>query len=164
MNNLSYSLKRLIRGLLSSRSGARQGFSLALVLILSKLNNCITTIDFQQQVDSYLKITVKSNRQEKKDYYFARLFYILILCRSKRLLDVNKDELLNYLIEILIQMNSKPLIKELCASVIVNMIQVSNLELYQSVLYPYLIKVKEQSAEQQQQQDDDNKKIVNIYG
>jgi DNA polymerase phi len=54
--DVSYAIKRLIRGLPSSRDGARQGFSLALTQLLSSLNfiNAKTVL---QLLDSFTQTT-----------------------------------------------------------------------------------------------------------
>jgi len=59
---LSYSLKRLTRGLASSRAGARQGFALALTEILAQFE-VVKTEDLLNVVADQIKLSSKANKQ-----------------------------------------------------------------------------------------------------
>lgn len=60
--SLSYALKRLTRGLASSRAGARQGFALALTEILAHMP-VVQTEDVLAIVADQVKLSAKANKQ-----------------------------------------------------------------------------------------------------
>jgi DNA polymerase phi len=60
--SLSYALKRLTRGLASSRAGARQGFALALTEILAHMP-VVQTEDVLAIVADQVKLSSKANKQ-----------------------------------------------------------------------------------------------------
>ena len=72
-SDLSYSLKRLIRGLASSRDGAREGFCLALVQVL-RTRHEIEPLDVFKQVIDLLQVPKGGTTQEEKECHFGRLF------------------------------------------------------------------------------------------
>ena len=74
-SDLVYAVKRLIRGLASSRDGARQGFSTA----LAELMRCVpavTPAEIMKLVDKYINVTNSAKSQEQKDGYFGQVFWI----------------------------------------------------------------------------------------
>ena len=60
--SLAYALKRLTRGLASSRAGARQGFALALTEILTNFS-VVRTEDVLNIVADQIKLSSKANKQ-----------------------------------------------------------------------------------------------------
>jgi hypothetical protein len=67
--SLSYALKRLSRGLASSRAGARQGFALALTEILASMP-IVQTEDVLAIVEDQVKLSAKANKQVSSDRFF----------------------------------------------------------------------------------------------
>ncbi|KAL6041087.1 DNA-directed DNA polymerase [Balamuthia mandrillaris] len=81
---LTYSVKRLVRGLASSREGARQGYALALTELLHTFP--IVTIDSVfKLIDENLIPSNNAKGQEEKDAHFGNLFGLLSIIRSQRL-------------------------------------------------------------------------------
>ncbi|KAJ3275621.1 hypothetical protein HDV01_007624 [Terramyces sp. JEL0728] len=70
--DISYALKRLLRGLSSSRDGARQGFAVALTELL-RLLKLPTVFILELLFDISEKNGTKTG-QEEREFYFARLF------------------------------------------------------------------------------------------
>ncbi|KAJ3340124.1 hypothetical protein HDU93_007349 [Gonapodya sp. JEL0774] len=86
-SNVSYALKRLLRGLPSSREAARQGFAVALTELLSLLS----FIPITHVLDSLTKhtdVTGSMNGQEEREMYFGRVFGVMSLVSSGRLAHV----------------------------------------------------------------------------
>ncbi|KAJ3410565.1 hypothetical protein HDV05_003633 [Chytridiales sp. JEL 0842] len=79
--DVAYGLRRLLRGLPSSRDGARQGFALALTELLSMLTflKVKTVLELLQ---SFTEITKGMKGQEEREMYFGRIFGIRAICES----------------------------------------------------------------------------------
>ncbi|GAB5585522.1 DNA-directed DNA polymerase [Umbelopsis nana] len=71
--DVSYALKRLIRGLPSSREAARQGYSLALTELLGLLND-ITVKETLNLLHQYTERTGAMTGEEARDMMFGRIF------------------------------------------------------------------------------------------
>ncbi|KAJ3352259.1 DNA-directed DNA polymerase, partial [Kappamyces sp. JEL0680] len=71
--DVSYALKRLLRGLSSSRDGARQGFSVALTELLTLIPMLPTALVLELLHDISEK-NGKKTGQEERELYFARIF------------------------------------------------------------------------------------------
>ena len=81
-----YTLKRLVRGLGSSRESARHGF----VTCLSELLVTVRAIEVTstlQLIDEHTKISGSLKGAEERDFLFGKLFGYLSLIRSGRLSD-----------------------------------------------------------------------------
>ncbi|KAF9053534.1 hypothetical protein BDZ89DRAFT_1056125 [Hymenopellis radicata] len=79
--DVSYSIRRLIRGLASPRESSRLGFSVALTELLSKITT-ITCSQILSLIMSSTKITKAISGQEERDILFARLFGITAIIQS----------------------------------------------------------------------------------
>ncbi|PVU88635.1 hypothetical protein BB559_004473 [Furculomyces boomerangus] len=79
--DVSYALKRLIRGLTSSRDAARQGFSIVLTELLSRFD--FITVELILSIMSKVsEIKGAMSGQEQRDMLFGRLFTILCISES----------------------------------------------------------------------------------
>ncbi|KAJ1674203.1 DNA-directed DNA polymerase, partial [Spiromyces aspiralis] len=80
-SDVSYAVERLVKGLGSSRKGARQGFSVALTELLAKLNNVTATVvlDILFRVN---EIKASMMGQELRDMMFGRLFCFMALVEA----------------------------------------------------------------------------------
>jgi len=81
---MTYCLKRLVRGLASSREGARQGFAMALTEVLHTFHYVpvSTVLDLMQ---NNLVVSGSAKSQEEKDVYFGWIFGLMAIIRSGRL-------------------------------------------------------------------------------
>ncbi|KAF9264758.1 hypothetical protein L218DRAFT_899775 [Marasmius fiardii PR-910] len=79
--DVSYSLRRLIRGLASPRESSRLGFSVALTELLSRLNT-VTTLQVVSLISEITKAQGASTGQEERDILFARLFGLTSIIQS----------------------------------------------------------------------------------
>ncbi|XP_071179538.1 myb-binding protein 1A-like isoform X2 [Mytilus edulis] len=82
---LEYSVKRLVKGLASSRETARQGFSVALCQILRKFD-VVTVEEFLNLISKHLKLPKKESKAEKGSSFLGESLAYLTLIQSGRLL------------------------------------------------------------------------------
>jgi len=84
---LEYTVKRLVRGVGSSREGSRQGFSAALTEVLRDFpESQFTSLEHVVSlIQTELNITSSAKAQEERDVLFGRLFSYLALVRSSRI-------------------------------------------------------------------------------
>ena len=83
--DLEYTLKRLVRGLASSRSAARQGFALCLAELLATFKEEVPLVKVMEIVDAETKVAKSMLGSEQREMLFARVFALLALERSGRL-------------------------------------------------------------------------------
>ncbi|ORY26447.1 hypothetical protein BCR33DRAFT_859122 [Rhizoclosmatium globosum] len=81
---IAYALKRLIRGLSSSRDGARQGFTLALAELLGflKEDHAFSAALIVDLIESLNVLTASVKGQEEREMYFARIFGLHAIVQS----------------------------------------------------------------------------------
>ena len=105
-----YTVKRLIRGLSSSRDAARQGFSSTLTQLLMDCPG----LDMTELLSLLEDITTVSNSQkgmEQRELMFGRLFGYLAFQRSKRL---SSDQLEHVLDQFIVMSQWKKWFRETC--------------------------------------------------
>eukprot|EP01018_Ginkgo_biloba_P010689 Gb_31883 [translate_table: standard] len=78
---LRYALRRLIRGVSSSRACARQGFALGLATLVSTIH-CIELEALMKLIDELLEVTSSMKGQDARDGLLGRLFAYGALVRS----------------------------------------------------------------------------------
>ncbi|KAK9766822.1 DNA-directed DNA polymerase [Basidiobolus ranarum] len=121
--DVSYSVKRLIRGLPTYRQGARQGFALALTELLSFLDfipvKVITELIFKHS-----EITGNMKGQEERDILFGRIFGFMAIIQSgmiaretTELADI--QELIKNLVE---YSSTKSYLREPCYQLVIAML------------------------------------------
>ena len=76
-----YTIKRLVRGLPSSRDAAREGFALALTVVVSAVP-AVTLSHLLELSSTALALTKQHKGQEERDLLFGRLFFNLAVIRS----------------------------------------------------------------------------------
>ncbi|KAI5982996.1 DNA polymerase phi-domain-containing protein [Pisolithus marmoratus] len=79
--DVSYSIRRLVRGLASPRESSRLGFSVALTELLSKINT-VTCTQIVSLISDSTKKQGSMSGQEERDIHFARLFGLTAVIRS----------------------------------------------------------------------------------
>ncbi|KAJ2743680.1 DNA-directed DNA polymerase [Coemansia sp. BCRC 34301] len=80
-SDVSYAVKRLVKGLASPRDGARQGYSIALSELLSRIN-CISVKVVLDLLWKYTMATKSMKGQEQRDMRFGRIFGLMALLQS----------------------------------------------------------------------------------
>ncbi|RUP38411.1 hypothetical protein BC936DRAFT_138399 [Jimgerdemannia flammicorona] len=121
--DVSYALRRLIRGLPSSRQGARQGFSLALTELLA-------TMDFvtvKLVADLLFKFTARTpgmKGEEEREMLFGRIFGFMCIVDSgilKRSTTAEDD--IRRIVDSLVEMaGAKSYLTECCYHVMMSML------------------------------------------
>ncbi|KAI6103557.1 DNA polymerase phi-domain-containing protein [Pisolithus sp. B1] len=79
--DVSYSIRRLVRGLASPRESSRLGFSVALTELLSRINT-VTCTQVVSLISDSSKKQGSMTGQEERDILFARLFGLTAVIRS----------------------------------------------------------------------------------
>ncbi|CAM6089353.1 unnamed protein product [Calypogeia fissa] len=120
---VQYALRRLVRGVASSRESARQGFSLALAAVLGALP-CIHGTAILNMVDKHLEVTSAMKGQESRDALLGQLFAYGALVRSSRVIGtastVEQQELAKEVTERLLSLaKKKTFLQEAAVSVLV---------------------------------------------
>ncbi|KAK9905214.1 hypothetical protein M0R45_000408 [Rubus argutus] len=82
--SLRYALRRLIRGVSSSRECARQGFALGLTILVSTIHS-IKVDSLLKLIVDFLEVSSSMKGQEQRDRLLGRLFAYGALGRSGRL-------------------------------------------------------------------------------
>ncbi|KAE9331419.1 hypothetical protein PF008_g15440 [Phytophthora fragariae] len=82
---VQYTLKRLVRGLASSRDAARQGFSTALSGLLSAFPKQLALQSTLELLRDAMEVHSSMKPMEQREHMFGRLFGLLALHRSGRL-------------------------------------------------------------------------------
>ncbi|TMW69360.1 hypothetical protein Poli38472_001516 [Pythium oligandrum] len=84
-DDVQYTLKRLVRGLASSRDAARQGFSAALSALLAAFPEAISLQSTLDVLLEAMEVHANMKGMEQREHMFGRLFGLLALHRSGRL-------------------------------------------------------------------------------
>ncbi|XP_062082696.1 uncharacterized protein LOC133789005 [Humulus lupulus] len=84
--SLRYAIRRLIRGVSSSRECARQGFALGLTMVIGSIPN-IKVDSLLKLINDLLEITSSMKGQEARESLLGRLFAYGSLARSRRLVE-----------------------------------------------------------------------------
>ncbi|KAK7246687.1 hypothetical protein RIF29_41557 [Crotalaria pallida] len=125
--SVRYALRRLIRGVSSSRECARQGFALGLTVLVGTIHN-VRIDSFLKLVVDLLEVTSSMKGQEAKDCLLGRLFAYGALARSGRLTqELNMDKGTPYIREfigVLISLaNKKRYLQEPAVSIILDLVE-----------------------------------------
>lgn len=125
--SVRYAIRRLIRGVSSSRECARQGFALGLTILVGTIHS-ITLDSLLKLIVDLLEVSSSMKGQEAKDCLLGRLFAYSALARSGRLTDEwNCDRNTPYIKEftgILISLASKKrYLQEPAVSVLLDLIE-----------------------------------------
>lgn len=123
-SDVSYAVRRLLRGLPSSRQGARQGFSLALTELLSVME-CITTKLVLDLLCQYTERAGGMSGEETRDMLFGRLFGIMAIVGSGLMArpDATTTDDVIRMVDLVAEIaGTKSYLNEVCYHVIINML------------------------------------------
>ena len=119
-SDLVYAVKRLIRGLASSRDGARQGFSTA----LAELMRCVpavTPAEIIKLVEKYINVTNSAKSQEQKDGYFGQAFGLFAVIRSGRIAE--DESIVGTIVAKIVKLaRTRSFLSEVCCEAIVDLV------------------------------------------
>lgn len=139
-DNLRYALKRLVKGLQSSRAGARQGFSLALIGVLqhpvfSKTISIREVLDFGDTVLDYKSI---KKRHEARECMFGKVFLYMAVQRSARL--IIPEDVVRVTENLLVLAHKKPFLREICLETVGEIAVAAPLEFCRDTILPILVR------------------------
>ncbi|XP_027331081.1 rDNA transcriptional regulator pol5 [Abrus precatorius] len=125
--SVRYAVRRLIRGVSSSRECARQGFALGLTVLVGAINN-IKVESFLKLVVDLLEVTSSMKGQEAKDCLLGRLFAYGALARSGKLaqewsLDKNTPCIREFISLLISLANKKRYLREPAVSIILDLVE-----------------------------------------
>ncbi|KAM1233098.1 hypothetical protein EV1_002755 [Malus domestica] len=130
--SLRYAVRRLIRGVSSSRECARQGFALGLTILVSTIPS-IKVKSLLKLIVDFLEVSSSMKGQEQRDHLLGRLFAYGAIARSGRLAEEwvsdRNTPLIKEFTSLLIALASKKrYLQEPVVSVIVDLIEKLHLE------------------------------------
>ncbi|XP_004485631.1 uncharacterized protein [Cicer arietinum] len=125
--SVRYAIRRLIRGVSSSRECARQGFALGLTVLVNAIHK-IRVDSFLKLIVDLLEVTSSMKGQEAKDCLLGRLFAYGALARSGRLiyewsLDKNTPYIKEFVGTLISLANKKRYLQEPVVSIILDSIE-----------------------------------------
>ncbi|KAM5548469.1 rDNA transcriptional regulator pol5 [Rosa sericea] len=125
--SLRYALRRLIRGVSSSRECARQGFALGLTILVSTIRS-IKVDSLLKLIVDFLEVTSSMKGQEQRDHLLGRLFAYGALGRSGRLAeewisDRNTPRIKEFTSLLIALASKKRYLQEPAVSVILDLIE-----------------------------------------
>ncbi|CAK4152252.1 unnamed protein product [Aphanomyces euteiches] len=133
-DELSYTLKRLVRGLASSRDAARQGFSTALTALLHHF----PSLSVESVLDLVLTTMDASNSMkgmEQREHMFGRLFGLLAIFKSGRM--THDDPQLAKLLDELIALSKwKKWFREACYEGLLTVVHALPPASFKSTVWP----------------------------
>ncbi|ERN18095.1 myb-binding protein 1A-like protein [Amborella trichopoda] len=123
--SLRYALRRLIRGVSSSRECARQGFALGLTIVIASIPS-IKVDSLLKLIDELLEVSSSMKGQEVRDCYLGRLFAYGALARSGRIAgewtsDKKSKSIMEFINSVVSLANKKRYLREPAASIIVDL-------------------------------------------
>eukprot|EP00057_Strongylocentrotus_purpuratus_P019706 XP_011674180.1 PREDICTED: myb-binding protein 1A-like protein [Strongylocentrotus purpuratus] len=134
-SEVTYSLRRLVRGLASSRKGARQGYAIALTELLSKVKE-IALEDVFKLMKQELQVSGK--KSEEKEYAFGQVFAYLAVIQSGRLNEHNGASSVHILEQLLALSQQKTYLQLICLQGVIDLIKRSSAELFTDHIWPVL--------------------------
>eukprot|EP00698_Gefionella_okellyi_P019633 TRINITY_DN6047_c0_g1_i1.p1 TRINITY_DN6047_c0_g1~~TRINITY_DN6047_c0_g1_i1.p1 ORF type:complete len:1253 (-),score=340.59 TRINITY_DN6047_c0_g1_i1:55-3789(-) len=148
---LDYSLKRLVRGLASSRDGARQGFALALTELLVAVPS-IPISSVSSLITEHLQVQANMKGQEKRHVYFGRIIAYLSVIRSKRIAEALQaasgkkgvpapaaEAFVETMVKDFAELHAaKVYLRPLCASVLASLIESTPVAVFNKLVFPLL--------------------------
>ncbi|CEI97277.1 hypothetical protein RMCBS344292_11413 [Rhizopus microsporus] len=122
-SDVSYAVRRLIRGLSSSRQGARQGFSLALTELLA-IVDLISTKLVLDLLFKWTEVTGSLKGDEVRDMLFGRLFGLMSIVAAGMITreSTTTDDIVRILTSLHEMGSLKSYLAEVCHHVVINML------------------------------------------
>nr|XP_002731208.1 PREDICTED: myb-binding protein 1A-like protein-like [Saccoglossus kowalevskii] len=132
---LSYTLSRLVKGLASSRKGARQGYAMALSEILQS-NSEVKVEDILDLIEEHLEI--KGRKQDERCCAFGQLFAFLAIVQSGRVFQAPDQYLEKLITELYRLSHIKPYLNDVCTQAMIDIIKQCQVEDFQKYAWPVI--------------------------
>ena len=137
--DLTYAVRRLVRGLASSRDGARQGFGAALIEVLRTFEAVDLTTVLSVMEES-MALHGSMHGAEERDALFGRIFTCASVLRSGRLASLPSGRCASLAASISKELaycaNKKSFLQELCATLQCTLIDTLPIDQVQSAVWP----------------------------
>lgn len=148
---LNYCVKRLVKGLASSRKRARHGFATVLTEILSEFR-CLTPEIVLGLIAKHLAIIGSAKAAEQRGLYLGQTFALIVIVRSqikKDKISLSNSEWLSSVMAKIQELGKKKsYLRELCAKAIVDILAVVSTDVFTKIVYPSVMEVLESGWEQ----------------
>ena len=99
-DGIAYTLQRLLRGLASPSGFARQGFASALTVIVERFSENIETDNLVNLIEKHVCLEDGAGRQDRKQYLIAKVFALMVLVRSHRIVHIQQEKLAEFVVEL----------------------------------------------------------------
>lgn len=137
---LTYTLRRLVRGLCSSRDGARHGFCLALTELLCT-HDAVTPTRVLELMKAAMKTSSSMKGNEEREIFFGRVFGCMALIRSGRL-TADEAEARKMVAELLAgAATAKSFLREICVELIGQLVTDTAWVVFETDILPLLLPI-----------------------
>ncbi|XP_033119556.1 myb-binding protein 1A-like protein, partial [Anneissia japonica] len=130
-----YALQRLVKGLASSRQGARQGYATALAELLALLP-VISLKEVFVLIKNHLHS--KTSKQEEREHLFGQVFAYIAVVQSGRLQAEDGKYTVNVLAKLKAFADKKSYLQEVCTQAAADLICMSSKETFSEHIWPSL--------------------------
>ena len=137
--NLRYALKRLLRGVCSSRAAARVGFAAGLTRVLESFP-IISSPLLLETFTSQLTLPQSPSKQEQTDFKLGHATAVIALCRAKRLGGVNGVEGVEAMVRRLVRDARSKVVRETAWEAVRAVMESVGWKEYKQWLEPFLLR------------------------
>ncbi|KAL9986840.1 hypothetical protein ACROYT_G001046 [Oculina patagonica] len=145
-DELEYSVTRLVKGLASSRKGARQGFATVLTEVLSEFGS-LSPERVLSLIAKTLEVTGSSKAWEERDCYIGQIFGMMSVLRSQceedKISSPDTEWLGSLITRIKELSKKKSYLQELCAKVLVDILALVSSDVFIKCVYPAVEEILE---------------------
>lgn len=141
---VAYVMKRLMKGIGSSRKKARLGFSTALVHVIKACSKYISLKEVHQMIDEHQVLTGSATGNEEREAHFGKAFALIAILQNLKQDSSNEEDvaLANLVYgDLLSLMNRKNYLKELVVAALCHSLQNMSVEDFQPLKELFLEKV-----------------------
>ena len=135
-SEVDYVVGRMIKGLLSSNKCARQGYASVLTQFLIENPSKYDFSAISEKANKLILLSANANRQETKDFYFAKVFLVLVLCQSQLFATATDAQLEFYVDDIFSLMEKKKWLPDLCCGALDQLIKSVSGEQLEGIIEP----------------------------
>jgi DNA polymerase phi len=140
--DITYTVRRLVRGLASSRDGARQGFGTALIEVLRAFGDAVELESVLAVMEESMTLHGSMHGAEERDVLFGRVFTCASILRSGRVAALpapRRGALAASLSRELLQCSTKKsFLQELCATLQCELLATLQNDDVQAAIWPQL--------------------------
>ena len=152
--NLRYAVKRLLRGLCSSRSAARIGFATCLTALLL-LFPIIPSAFLLSTFTSQLTPPQSPSKQEQTDFKLGHATAVLTLCRAKRLGGADGVDGVEAMVRRLVREARSKLVRETAWEAVREVMESVGWKEYKAWLEPFLLKQLAATEETEEEEEEE---------